>query len=72
MSPEKLLILKNAVVDHSYKAVNGERLISSADVKALQYVVQALRDNNFEAAAVEAGATDLSLEVWEKALKSIG
>lgn len=72
MNAEKLETLKKAVIDYSYRAVDGTRLISAADVKALQYVVRALQDMNYEAAAVESGATDLSLEVWEKALKSIG
>lgn len=68
MSLEKL---KNHVLAKAFDSVDGHRLISSADIQALRNCVRALLDGNYEAAAVEAGATDLSLEVWEAALIAV-
>ena len=60
--------LKDNVLAKAFDSVDGHRLISAADIDALKYVVRALMDGNYEAVAVEAGATDLSLEVWEAGL----
>lgn len=63
--------LKKCVLAKAFDSVDGHRLISAADIDALRLVVRAMMDGNMEAAAVEAGATDLSLEVWEAALIAV-
>ena len=63
--------LKNCVLSKAFASVDGTRLVSEADIRALKYVVTCLVDGNFEAAAIEAGATGLSLEIWESAILAL-
>lgn len=63
--------IKNNVLSHAFKMVDGTTPITAEDIKAVKRTVEALKMGQLEVAALEAGATALSLEIWECALAAV-